>query len=406
MTETNSQPVLFEERRAGNGARIGVARLNAERALNSLSLQMIDLLTERLCAWAVDPGVALVVLEGAGEKAFSAGADLHKVHETMLAHHASSQRDDIRGNAYAAGFFGREYRLDFAIHTYPKPLLCWGHGIVMGGGVGLMSGASHRVVTNESRVAMPEITIGLYPDVGGSWLLGRMPGATGLFLALTGARLQASDALFVKLADYCVDHSRKSAVFEALMGQQWTGSHADDDRLLSAVLQGFATADLPHGPLRQHFDRINKLCGHGELQDIVSAISGLKTEDAWLARAGATLAAGSPSTAALSYELQRRAKYLSLADVFRMEFVAALHCARRPDFAEGIRALLIDKDQRPRWQPPTLAQVTPEWTEGFFVSPWKAYEHPLADLGPACASWREPQKSTTFSHRGFFTILP
>ena len=381
MTETNFQPVLFEERRAGNGARIGVARLNAERALNSLSLQMIDLLAGRLRAWAVDPGVALVVLEGAGEKAFSAGADLHKVHEAMLVHHASAQRDDFRGNAYAAGFFGREYRLDFAIHTCPKPVLCWGHGIVMGGGVGLMSGASHRVVTNESRVAMPEITIGLYADVGGSWLLGRMPGATGLFLALTGSRLQASDTLFVKLADYCIDHARKPSVFEALMAQQWTGSRADNDRLLSAVLHGFAAADLPHGPLRQHFDLINKICGYGELQDIVSAITGLRTADAWLTRAGATLAAGSPGTAALSYELQRRAKYLSLADVFRMEFVASLHCARRPDFAEGIRALLIDKDQRPRWQPPTLAQVTPEWTDGFFASPWKAHEHPLADLG-------------------------
>lgn len=376
-----SQPVVFEEKVAGNGARIGVARLNAEKTLNALSLEMIDLLTERLSAWAVDPGVALVVLEGAGEKAFSAGADLHKAHEAMLAHHASAQRDDIRGNAYAAGFFGREYRLDYAIHTYPKPVLCWGHGIVMGGGVGLMSGASHRVVTSESRVAMPEIAIGLYPDVGGSWLLGRMPGATGLFLALTGARLQASDALFVKLADYCIDHARKPAVFEALMAQQWTDSHANNGRLLSAVLHGIAAADLPHGPLRRHFDLINKLCGHGELQDIVSAITGLKTGDAWLARAGATLAAGSPSTAALSYELQRRAKYLSLADVFRMEFVASLHCARRPDFAEGIRALLIDKDQRPRWQPPTLAQVTPEWTDGFFASPWRANEHPLADLG-------------------------
>lgn len=374
-------PVVFEEKVAGNGARIGVARLNSAKTLNALSLEMIDLLAERLSAWAVDPGVALVVLEGAGEKAFSAGADLHKMHEAMLAHHASAQRDDIRGNAYAAGFFGREYRLDYAIHTYPKPVLCWGHGIVMGGGVGLMSGASHRVVTNESRVAMPEITIGLYADVGGSWLLGRMPGATGLFLALTGARLQASDALFVKLADYCIDHARKPAVFEALMAQRWTDSHADNARLLSAVLHGFAAADLPHGPLRQNFDLINGLCGHGELQDIVSAITGLKTEDAWLARAAATLAAGSPSTAALSYELQRRAKYLSLADVFRMEFVASLHCARRPDFAEGIRALLIDKDQRPHWQPPTLAQITPEWTEGFFTSPWKASEHPLADLG-------------------------
>ena len=379
-------PVVFEERIAANGARIGIARLSAEKALNALSLEMIDLLTEHLAAWATDPGLALVAIEGAGEKAFSAGADLHKVHEAMLAHHASAQRDDIRGNAYAAGFFDREYRLDYTIHTYPKPVLCWGHGIVMGGGVGLMSGASHRVVTHESRVAMPEITIGLYPDVGGSWLLGRMPGAAGLFLALTGARLQASDVLFVKLADYCIDHARKSAVFDALLAQPWTRAADDNRRLLSAALRSFAETDLPHGPLRLHFDLINNLCGAGELTDIVAAITGLKTADAWLARAAATLAAGSPGTAALSYELQRRARHLSLADVFRMEFVAALHCARRPDFAEGIRALLIDKDQRPRWQPPTLAQVTPEWTEGFFASPWKPAEHPLADLGAASAS--------------------
>ena len=381
MTEPRTQPVLFEERRAANGSRIGVARLNAEKTLNALSLEMIDLLTERLAAWADDPGVALVVLEGAGNKAFSAGADLHKMHETMLAHHASPQRDDIRGNAYAAGFFGREYRLDYMIHTYPKPVLCWGHGIVMGGGVGLMSGASHRVVTGESRVAMPEITIGLYADVGGSWLLGRMPGATGLFLALTGARLQATDALFVKLADYCIDHARKPAVFDALLAQAWTRAPGDNHRMLSALLHDFAAADLPHGPLREHFDVVNKLCGRGQLQDIVAAITSLNTEDSWLSRAGTTLAAGSPSTAALSYELQRRAKYLSLADVFRMEFVAALHCARRPDFAEGIRALLIDKDQRPQWQPATLALVTPQWTDGFFASPWKPDEHPLADLG-------------------------
>ena len=381
-----AMPVVFEERIAANGARIGIARLSAEKALNALSLEMIDLLTEHLAAWATDPGLALVVLEGAGEKAFSAGADLHKVHEAMLAHHASAQRDDIRGNAYAAGFFGREYRLDYTIHTYPKPVLCWGHGIVMGGGVGLMSGASHRVVTHESRVAMPEITIGLYPDVGGSWLLGRMPGATGLFLALTGARLQASDVLFVKLADYCIDQARKSAVFDALSAQSWTRAADANRRLLSAALRTFAETDLPHGPLRLHFDLINKLCGAEELTGIVAAITGLKSADAWLARAAATLAAGSPGTAALSCELQRRARHLSLADVFRMEFVAALHCARRPDFAEGIRALLIDKDQRPRWQPPTLAQVTPEWTEGFFTSPWKPAEHPLADLGAASAS--------------------
>lgn len=381
MNETSSQPVTFEERRAANGARIGIARLNAERSLNALSLEMIDMLAAQMAKWAVDPGLVLVVMEAAGEKAFSAGANLHKVYETMRAHHASAQCDDIRGNAYAAGFFGREYRLDYAIHTYPKPVLCWGHGIVMGGGVGLMSGASHRVVTRESRLAMPEITIGLFADVGGSWLLSRMPGATGLYLALTGARLQAADALFVKLADYCVEHARKPRLFEALLSQPWTARSGDNHRLLGSLLRGIADPLLPNGPLRQHFDLINALCAHDDVQEMVAAITGLKTEDAWLTRAGATLAAGSPSTAALSCELQRRARHLSLADVFRMEFVAALHCARRPDFAEGIRALLIDKDQRPRWQPPTLAEVTPDWVEGFFASPWNADEHPLVDLG-------------------------
>lgn len=381
MDDNVTAPVLFEERRAANGSRIGVARLNVEKTLNALSLDMIDLLGPQFDRWAADDGMVLIVLEAAGEKAFSAGADLHRMHKTMLEHHASPARDDIRGNEYAAAFFGREYRLDYRIHTCPKPVLCWGHGIVMGGGVGLMSGASHRVVTPESRVAMPEITIGLFPDVGGSWLLGRMPGSTGLFLGLTGARIQASDALFVKLADYCIAQSDKAQVMEALLVQPWTRRRADNDLLLAALLRAKAQANPAHGPVRQNLDLINELCASNDLQQTVAAIAALKTGDAWLDRAGATLAAGSPSTAGLTFELLRRARHMSLADVFRMEFVAALRCAQRPDLAEGIRALLIDKDQRPRWQPPVLSGVTPEWIAAYFESPWKADEHPLADLG-------------------------
>jgi enoyl-CoA hydratase/carnithine racemase len=381
MNSNVSAPVVFEERTAANGARIGVARLNAERTLNALSLDMIDLLGPQFDSWAADDRIALIILEAAGEKAFSAGADLHRMHKTMLEHHASPASGDIRGNEYAAAFFGREYRLDYRIHTCPKPVLCWGHGIVMGGGVGLMSGASHRVVTPESRVAMPEITIGLFPDVGGSWLLGRMPGSTGLFLGLTGARIQAADALFVKLADYCIAQSDKAEVMAALLAQPWTRRRADNDLLLGALLRAKAQANLAPGPVRQHLDLINELCASRELQQTVAAMTALKTGDAWLDRAGATLAAGSPSTAGLTFELLRRARHMSLADVFRMEFVAALRCAQRPDLAEGIRALLIDKDQRPRWQPPALPGVTPEWVAGYFESPWKAGDHPLADLG-------------------------
>jgi hypothetical protein len=133
--------------------------------------------------------------------------------------------------------------------------------------------------------------------------------------------------------------------------------------------------------LRKHFDLINALCNRQNLAQIVAAITALETDDAWLKKAAATLAAGSPSSASLSYALQQRAPQLSLADVFRIEYVAALHCAARPDFAEGIRALLIAKDRRPQWQPASLADITPDWVDGFFVSPWSADAHPLADLG-------------------------
>lgn len=383
VTDSDSSPVLFEELRADNGVRIAIARLNVPKALHSLSLAMIDLLSERFTAWVADPDIAMVMLEASGDRAFCAGADLHNLHKSMLAHHASPQHDDIRANAYALDFFSREYRLDYLIHTYPKPVLCWGNGIVMGGGVGLMSGASHRVVTEASRVAMPEISIGLYPDVGGTWLLNRVPGRSGLFLALTGAQLNAEDALFAKLADYKIAHARKSEVLAQLTRLPWSSISADDSRLLSNALRGFAATNLVHGPLRRNLDLIDTVCSHADLADIASAITSMNTGDAWLAKAAATLAAGSPGSAALSAELQHRLLHYSLAETFRAELVASLMCAVNPDLAEGIRALLIDKDRTPRWQPATLAEVTPDWLDGFFCSPWEADEHPLEDLGRA-----------------------
>ena len=194
------KPVLFETLIAENGCQIGVITLNAEKTLNALSLDMIDLMAEQLALWSTDDNIALVLMQAAGEKAFCAGGDLQNLYQSMLTHHASVDKDDVRANQYACDFFNREYRLDYLIHTYPKPILCWGHGIVMGGGIGLMAGASHRVVTEKSRLAMPEIGIGLFPDVGGSYFLNRMPGKLGLFLALTGAMVNAADAKFTKLA--------------------------------------------------------------------------------------------------------------------------------------------------------------------------------------------------------------
>ncbi|NQE50471.1 enoyl-CoA hydratase/isomerase family protein [Herbaspirillum rubrisubalbicans] len=379
-------PVLFEELTATNGRRIGIATLASEKTLHAISLEMVQLLTPQLQRWQADPGVAMVILQAQGEKAFCAGGDLQQLYRSMREHHASPERDDIRANTYAAEFFEQEYRLDYLIHSFAKPILCWGHGIVMGGGIGLMAGCSHRVVTEKSRLAMPEITIGLYPDVGGSWFLARMPGKTGIFLALTGANLNASDALFAGLADYRVAHAGKQAVIDALLVQSWGAGN--DAELLDRVLGAAQASSLQDGTaafavsnLRTHFDLIESLCRRPTLPEIVEGILALSTDDAWLSKAQAALRAGAPGSAWLGYALQKRVRPLSLAEVFRLEFVVSLHCAARPDFVEGIRALIIDKDQRPQWSPASLASATPQWVEGFFTDPWSREHHPLADLG-------------------------
>jgi enoyl-CoA hydratase/carnithine racemase len=373
------QPVvLCATEPTDNGRLIGVLTLNAEASLNALSLEMIDVLTTQLQAWASDARVVMVWLQGAGEKAFCAGGDLQNLYQAMRAHHASAQRDDLLGNAYAAEFFAREYRLDYLIHTYPKPVLCWGDGIVMGGGMGLMAGASHRVATERTRMAMPETAIGLFPDVGGSWFLSRMPGQLGVFLALTGASINGADARFVKLADRLLPHASKAALFAALLAQPWGNARPANDALIGALLRA-AEIDAAAGPLRTNFDAIDALCARERLDDVLDALASGTSDDPWLAKAMAAAGRASPSARALAWQLLRKAPQLSLAQVFRMEYSAALQCAAHGDFAEGIRALLIDKDKRPQWQPPPPPG-------DLLVSPWPAQQHPLAELGNAGSS--------------------
>ena len=377
-----TSPVIFGTLTADNGRRMGMITLNAEKTLNALSLEMIDLLAAQLDTWSTDESIAIVIMQAAGDKAFCAGGDLQNLYQSMLKHHASAEKDDIGANAYACDFFEREYRLDYLIHTYPKPILCWGHGIVMGGGIGLMAGASHRVVTEKSRLAMPEITIGLFPDVGGSYFLNRMPGKLGLFLALTGAMVNAADAKFVQLADYAIAQMDKAQVLDELLSQPWGTTHDENSQLLDIVLRRTEmTSECVIGPLQLHYDAINALCHSDDVTQIAQAIMALDSEDAWLKKAVVTLKNGSPSSAHLAHLLLNQTINLPLADVLRLEYIAALHCAARPDFAEGIRALLIDKDQKPNWHPATHAEITTAWVNGFLTSPWSTESHPLADLG-------------------------
>ncbi len=368
--------VLFNEIQTASGHRFGHATLAAPETLNALSLPMIDLLAPRLDAWLGDPGIAGVVLDAQGDKAFCAGGDVAALYRAI--------REAGPGVAppLAYDFFEREYRLDHRIHTSPKPILCWGHGIVMGGGLGLMAGASHRVATPSTRIAMPEITIGLYPDVGGSWFLPRMPGRAGLFLALTGAPLNAADARFAGLADLVLPHAAKAAVLEALSRAEWTGRRQDDADRLSHLLQAHAAEPDPaESPLRRHQAVVDEATGSDDLAEIGARLASLASQDdPWLAAAGKTFSRGSPTSAALSHALWRRAASLPLADVFRLEYQVSLGCCAHPDFAEGVRALLIDKDRNPRWSPSTLAEVTRDHVEAHFIARHRG-EHPLADLG-------------------------
>ncbi len=366
-----SDVVIFDELSTATGHRFGLATLNSPATLNALSLPMVQLLTPALRQWALDPGIAGVVLRATGEKAFCAGGDLRDLYESM-------RNCGAGPNPYAHGFFAQEYQLDQLIHTYAKPVMCWGHGIVMGGGIGLMAGASHRVVTTTSKLAMPEISVGLYPDVGGSWFLRRMPGRVGLFLALTGAPLNAADALFCDLADAHVGNTSQPEALDAIAAEGWH-DQADQNRArLSRVLARYA-APGPDSKVREHFDRINKLMAGDDLIDIAQRLRSLQSDDAWLTAAAANFVKGSPTSAALAFELWKRVQHLSLTEVFRLEYRASLGCCAHPDFAEGIRALLIDRDRNPRWTPDRLEHVTPEWLAEHFEARF-AEPHPLAAL--------------------------
>lgn len=374
-----SEAVLFEELTSASGHQLGIATLNSPQTLNGLSLAMCQALAERLDAWKQDPTIAAVLLRGAGEKAFCAGGDLHSLYRSMQENTSGDPWD----NAYAREFFEVEYRLDYAIHTYPKPVLCWGSGIVMGGGVGLMMGASHRIVTETTRFAMPEISIGLFPDVAGTWMLSRLPGGIGTFLALTGAQLGASDCLHLGLADHVCSAQGQDALLAALAALSWGTDAAEHAAQLDAVLRDLSTgpAQTP-GSLQQHYTTLRTACHQSDFAQVCKAISAWSTHsDSWLQRAARTFSAGAPGSARLAYTLLRRVRLMSLADVLRQEYIVSLQCGVQGDFREGIRALLIDKDKSPQWNPSTHAQASAQWVERYFQAPWPAHmPHPLADL--------------------------
>ncbi|WP_151705441.1 enoyl-CoA hydratase/isomerase family protein [Nitrincola alkalilacustris] len=363
--------VLFTEHPTADGHLIGEICLNAERSLNALTLEMIDLIQPQLDRWQQDERVVAVFLDSAGSKAFCAGGDVVNLYRS------------IKGDGdpdFPEAFFTREYRLDYTLHTYSKPVICWASGIVMGGGMGLMNGCSHRVVTETSHLAMPEVTIGLYPDVGGSWFLNRMPGRSGLFLGLTGNPINAPDALYLGLADRALRSDMRDGFLQRLQTLSWNG---DAGGLISQVLRELeqeaaaSFAEMP-APIREHEALIRQITDHDTVQGMVAALSALESDDKWVLRAKRAITHGSPLSIVMIHEQLKRSRHLSLKEVFQQELILSVQCCRHEEFAEGVRALLVDKDNQPNWVFSSLDKVEPEFVAGLFKSPWPV--NPLQDL--------------------------
>lgn len=369
--------VLYRELASISDKKIAVATLNSPKSVNALSLDMVQSLLPKLIEWQADPAITVVVLEGAGDKGFCAGGDVRDLYAEM-------KKNPGHHSTYVEDFFTQEYRLDYLIHTYEKPILVWGSGIVMGGGLGLMAGASHRIVTESSRIAMPEITIGLYPDVGGTYFLNQMPNGSGLFLGLTGASINAADAKYIHLADFFVAQSRKQDLFDKLLATNWGATTALNHQKLNDLIRKFEVETLnlmPQGNVQLHSELIHQLTDRDSVAAVAAAILDLQAEDKWMRRAQQSLAHGSAITAHIIYQQLQQGKEMSLAECFRFELGVSMRCSMSGEFAEGVRALLIEKDNQPHWRFGNIHDVPPEVVSSMFVSPWQAQHHPLKSLG-------------------------
>ncbi len=347
----------------------GLITLDRPAALNSLSLEMVRAMTQALLDWRDDPAVKAVVVRGSSERAYCAGGDIRFFHQKGSATHTG-------GAALVEDFFNEEYALNHLVHCYPKPYVALMDGVVMGGGMGIAQAgpqARLRVVTERTKMAMPEVGIGLFPDVGGSWFLSRAPGEVGTYLAVTGEMIGAADALYADLADIFVPGAQLPALQAAL------GSAADARAAARTFAQRFAAeADPASSRLAQARDAIERHFRHDSVQAIMDSLAGEASEFA--AKALATMQKRSPLMMSVTLEQVRRGRKLGIADCLRMERTLVRRCFENGEVLEGVRALAIDKDHAPKWNPPSLAGVTPEMVEHFFDSAWPDYAHPLRHL--------------------------
>lgn len=328
--------VLFERRGA-----LGLITLNRPKALNALTHDMCVRMKMQLDAWKDDDDVSCVAIRGSGERAFCAGGDIRALYESGRA-----------GTSYAIDFYRDEYRLNAAIKRFAKPYVAFLRGIVMGGGVGVSVHGSHRVADETAIFAMPETGIGLFPDVGGSHFLPRCPGEIGMFLALTGSRLKTADILYAGIATHHVSAAKTDALIERLA----EGLSPDD-----AIGECAEVGDIP---LTAHRENIDACFSAESVEGVLDRLD--RGGPDWAAETARTIRTKSPTATKLAFRQIREGARLSFDDCMRMEYRMVHRVIAGHDFYEGVRATIIDKDQRPQWQPASLAEVSDADIDAYF----------------------------------------
>jgi enoyl-CoA hydratase len=326
----------------------GLITLNRPQALNALTLGMVRGMRRALDAWADDPAVTRVVVVGAGEKAFCAGGDIRRLYELGKAGR----------QAEALTFWREEYELNILIKRYPKPYVALIDGIVMGGGVGVSLHGSHRVAGERYLFAMPEVGIGFFPDVGATYALPRLPGATGTYIALTGERIRSADALALGLVTHATGPEGLAEARAALL----------DGEPLEETLSRVAV-DRGPAPIEAHRYDIDRCFAGGSVQAILARLDEAAGEgSAFAAKTAATLRTRSPTSLSLALQQMRRGPALDFEEAMSTEFRIVTRIAQGHDFYEGVRAAIIDKDGLPRWNPASLEEVRTETVEAHFAS--------------------------------------
>ncbi len=339
-----AEPEVLLERRGSAGLII----LNRPKALNALTLTMVRAMRQALDAWAVDPGVTRVVVTGAGGRAFCAGGDIRVLHDLGKAGR----------HAEALQFWREEYELNILIKRYPKPYVSLIDGIVMGGGVGVSINGSHVVAGEKFVFAMPEVGIGFFPDVGGTYFLPRIPGEIGAYFALTGERMKQGDALSTGLATHATASSRFEELREALCGRE----------TVDLVLEGFAHASTVPATVTARRAAIDACFRFDTVEEVMAALgAAAEAGDAWCGETLATMRTKSPTSMKLALAQVRAGRSMDFEEAMKTEFRIVSRICHGHDFYEGVRAVIIDKDNAPRWQPAAVEAVTPAMVAAHFA---------------------------------------